>query len=827
MELIRGHGQQSEIMVVADYSDQNDLSTGMALSNKPGKLVSQYLKGVGVPGGLDYCYATSYIKMAVQGANTRNKKKRKEILAAAVQAENWEEILKQEVETIRPNVIIALGELALNILAKEKGINNFRGSILPPNPFWKLDFTPKVIPTLHPRQIYENWLANAYVPNDYKRAWDLRYLKGPHKRNELLWICRSAKELFNYFQRIRNCEYLVFDIETFLNFITCIGFCHDGYEAVSVPLMEGVDPIEMHQLFLIIHEILGSKLKKVNQNLKFDAHECDYYFGRVENLYDDTMLLFHHLYPELPKNLGFQTSLYTEQPYYKDEGSGFDPRMGLDQLYYYNAKDCLVTWQIYKKQVEEAKELKVWGFHRQNFWDNGLYIIYKKSEERGIRVDMQRHASLTRKYEMMFNGHVYNLQQEYGKEFNVLSWQQVGKFLYEYLECPKMTHFTEKGEEVGNTDAESLEELYLNRLTDSKRKRLVKEIIVSRKIHTVLGFLKRIISPDGRFRSTTRLEGTKSGRTSDSTYYDSYYAIDDLGELGKKGKLHRFEYGGTLKNIPKRPYECEEFEGEVYGTDIPSIFIPSPGYCFVEGDGKSAEAGVVFVLAEDWEMLDFMYNRKTTKKNDFGIKDDIHTMTAMMCKDMKFEQITKFIRETFGKRARHAGHFDMGEYRLMFMIHRPLGECRSALQKFHQHNPKIRLVFHGDIRRFVENNNFLVSPHGRRRDFFGRRNNKQFWKEVYSHLSQATVSDHTKFSMPLLLEQHPSAEFLIEKHDSLLCEVLLTEKERYCNSFKQVYERPINFRNCSISRNYELVIPAEIKCGGTETSWGDLEEWEG
>ena len=827
MNLISGHGQPSELMIVADYSDKHDAFTMKALSGKPGNDVSKYLAGVGVPGGIEYCYRTSYLKLPLVGVETRNKKKRKEIIDNARFSHDWESILRDEISQIKPNVIIPLGELALNALTAEKGINNFRGSILPINPTWRLDFTPKVVPTLHPRQIQENYIAHWYVPVDYKRAWELRNHKEQYKRRELLWIARTPTELKNYWDRAKNGKFLTLDIETYLNYITCIGFCTDGYEAVCVPMMENMSPVHMRLMWELIYDILKSDIRKVNQNISYDIHQLESFGFKVNNIYDDTMLMFHTLYPEFPKNLGFQTSLYTDQPYYKDEGRLFDPRMGLDQLYYYNAKDALVTWQIYEKQVKDAKELRVYGFHRANIFDNNLFGIYRRINTRGIRIDDARRQTLKRKYTAMREAHLYNLEQLYGKPLNINSPKQVASFIYDFLKCPEMTHVTPGGDDAPNTDAESLEELCINKIKSLEVKRAVKEVIVTRKLTKVLEYIDTPLHPDGRLRTTYRLEGTKSGRTSGSCSQDCEYGIDRDGELGPKNKLHRLEYGSTLHNIPKRPYECEEFEGEIYGKDIPSMFIPSPGYVFVEGDGKSAEAGVVFVLAEDWEMLDYMYNRKAQKVNEYGIKDDIHTLTAMLCRDIKFEEVTEFARENYGKRGRHAGHFDMGAWRLMMMIHRPLQECKDVLDRFHQKNPKIRLIYHGDIQRFVTNNGYLVSPHGRRRDFFGRRNNKQFWKEVYSNYSQATVSDHTKFSMPLLHAEIPSAEFCIEKHDSILAEIPVEKSESYCAAFKSIYERPIDFRQGSITRNFQLVIPADIKVGELEASWGDLKGWKG
>jgi hypothetical protein len=114
----------------------------------------------------------------------------------------------------------------------------------------------------------------------------------------------------------------------------------------------------------------------------------------------------------------------------------------------------------------------------------------------------------------------------------------------------------------------------------------------------------------------------------------------------------------------------------------------------------------------------------------------------------------------------------------------------------------------------------LISPHGRRRDFFGRRE-KSLYKEAFSYLPQATVSDHVKFIIGPLEEAIPEGRVIIEKHDSLLAEVKLGYEEPFAIKFKELMEQAIDFRQCSLSRDYQLIIPAEIKKG---MNWKDMEE---
>ena len=120
----------------------------------------------------------------------------------------------------------------------------------------------------------------------------------------------------------------------------------------------------------------------------------------MNNCIHDTQLKAGLLYPEFPKGLDFLTSLYTEIPYFKSEGATFDPRMGKDVLYLYNAKDALATAKINKIQTEELVE-------------TGMDKLYKKEVapfnclstleliRRGIRLSLEKRDQLIGKYSLL------------------------------------------------------------------------------------------------------------------------------------------------------------------------------------------------------------------------------------------------------------------------------------------------------------------------------------------------------------------------------------------------------------------------------------------
>jgi DNA polymerase I-like protein with 3'-5' exonuclease and polymerase domains len=148
--------------------------------------------------------------------------------------------------------------------------------------------------------------------------------------------------------------------------------------------------------------------------------------------------------------------------------------------------------------------------------------------------------------------------------------------------------------------------------------------------------------------------------------------------------------------------------GLFVGRDLLEIFVPHKGNIFIEGDKSQAEARVVTVLSEDYDILPI-----------FDKPPGIHRLTASWITGgdpFKIEKDSKDYDK--GKRARHASNYDMGPGRLSQMSHLSYIECELIMFKFHRAAPNIKNVFHKDIKRALTENRVLISPHGRRREFF-------------------------------------------------------------------------------------------------------------
>jgi uracil-DNA glycosylase family 4 len=227
MKQVVAEGIPDKLLFVGDFPTTAELGSGKAWSGSTGALLARLCSPFKFNPGSKY--KTYYYKVGIPGYNAPNKKIREQALTQAKEEDNWDWILKEELEAINPNVIVAMGELALQALTPEKSIEKWRGSILHLHERFKRPAV-KVVPTLSPREIWQrNEKPNVYVQWDISKAMGLRNSTVIHQPKELVWIADSYTKLKNWWDRVRGTtKFLTLDIETHHGFITCIGFCHDG-----------------------------------------------------------------------------------------------------------------------------------------------------------------------------------------------------------------------------------------------------------------------------------------------------------------------------------------------------------------------------------------------------------------------------------------------------------------------------------------------------------------------------------------------------------------------------------------------------------------------
>lgn len=800
--MISGRGHASaRIMLIADGGADADVTLGQAITGTAESKLRTLAKANGL--NFDEFWATCLIKEKIQNKSGASVLKANQALVT----EQYKNILRNEIQQINPNVLVPLGELAFNYCTGLRGIRKFRGSVLPIE--LNITLEPKrIIPLLGPHPyLYEDPKLEFISRLDFGKVAKNEYLEGPILEHGKCWVAKTPGQVRDYFNRhIETAKFVVFDIETYANIPTCISFCFDGIESVCIPFIDYTITLDDRVMMLqLVGKLLRHPIPKVNQNIKFDWKKLEKWGLRVENVVGDTMIAANLLYCEFPKNLGFLTSIYTDMPYFKDEGKDYDPQSyDRNKLYLYNAKDSLATHQIHVEQQGEIKESNLESLYTLQLT---IMPIYKSMEGRGLRVDSERRFNLVAKYTSLYETYKYKLQKLVGRELNPLSSVVMQKLVYEELGYKVIRGVKHTSTGKPAADEESLEMLLWGGQDPSYHSRdILRTIIDCRKLHKVIELLECPIYPDGRFRYEFNLAGTVNGRSSSSETSDYYLYFDK--QVVKMGNL-----GHGIQNIGKHGFAVD---GTTYGKDVRSMFVPSPGYIFVECDLSQAEARVDAVLASDFNMLDV-----------FDGPIGIHKLTGSWVYDCDPQEIKKTVlvngedRYHTSKTIRHAGERNMKEDRLMMMIHQPIITCKKILEKFHAAQPNIIDVFHRGIREKIQAGRHLIAPNGRRRQFFGRIDEHAI-NEAISFLPQAIVTDYLKAALPQTFNiDAPWAFPLVEAHDGLLVEVPIGREYEYATIFKKNVEVRINFRPCSLSRNFDLIIPCEAGIG---MNWEEIKE---
>lgn len=407
--MIQGHGPSNpKGILIAGFAHGEDLTSNYALTGYKEHALKELCSKAGLK--LADFYRTCYIKNDAKF----NEDIEGEELAKL--SEPYKKILIDEINDLKTNLLIPLDELAFNFVADLHGIRKFRGSILPCNQELGFNRPLKVLPILGPYP---------YLQKEFPLKWisEIDFQKIPKHWEDAkipdqftnCWVARNPGSLREFLNRSYNEDGILnFDIETYLGIPTCISLCFDGQESVCVPLFdEDIDADSSTLMWMSVAKLLNSPIKKVNQNIKYDWKIEERWGFKVNNIYGDPQIASSLILPELKRNLGFLTSLYTDLPYFKDEGKEWNPKKyNKDRFYMYNAKDSLASWKIHKEQEKELEELGCTQLYRNLIQS---LIVYKTMENVGIRVDDEARRGFLEKYESLYRIETMKLAELSGR----------------------------------------------------------------------------------------------------------------------------------------------------------------------------------------------------------------------------------------------------------------------------------------------------------------------------------------------------------------------------------------------------------------------------
>jgi DNA polymerase len=231
------------------------------------------------------------------------------------------ERLETELKEVRPNLVIALGNIACWALLRSAGITSLRGTVTTST----VIESQKVLPTYHPAAVLRNWAYRPIVLADFmkgKREAERPEIVRPTRK---VLVDPTIKEVEDWIETVRYSPALAVDIEVMKGAVDMVGFASSPSLALSVPFAslrcDGNNywptAEEEVRAWQLVQELLLLPAKKVFQNGLFDLQYLLRMGLKIHNVAEDTMLLHHALWPELPKSLGFLGSIYTNESSWK------------------------------------------------------------------------------------------------------------------------------------------------------------------------------------------------------------------------------------------------------------------------------------------------------------------------------------------------------------------------------------------------------------------------------------------------------------------------------------------------------------------------------
>lgn len=487
----------------------------------------------------------------------------------------------------------------------------------------------------------------------------------------------SWDELDGWVKKLRQAALFAFDTETTsLNYmqakIVGVSFAVTSGEAAYVPLahdyLGAPEQLDRDAVLETLKPILEDpKLKKVGQNLKYDAHVLRNCGIELRGIEFDTMLesyvldsLGRHDMDSLAlAHLGVST-IHFEDIAGKGAKQLTFNQIELERASPYAAEDADITLRLHQTlwpRLERDDALR--GVFRDI--EIPLVPVLTTIEHNGALLDTSALAKqsqeLQEKIERL-QEHAYELA---GREFNLSSPRQLGQILFEEQSIP-VTKKTAKG--APSTAEEVLQEL----AHEYELPRTILEYRGLAKLKsTYTDKLPQMINPDTR------------------RVHTSYHqAVTATGRLSSSDP--------NLQNIPIRTEE---------GRRIRQAFVAPPGYCIVAADYSQIELRIMAHLSGDEGLL---------KAFRDGV--DVHAATAAEVFSVPLNEVSVEQRRS-AKAINFGLIYGMSAFGLARQLHIGRKEAQTYINRYFERYPGVRI--------YMENTRALASEKGFVQTLGGRR----------------------------------------------------------------------------------------------------------
>lgn len=766
----------ADIVVIGESPGPTEKQNGRPLSGGSGSYLWDALRKYGIT--RQRCYITNVVKRSLVFSHDQDKSP-----IQKWELDHWCGLLEWELAQL-PNVkyIIALGNYALNALTGENKITNWRGSV---SDIRVGDRTVPALFTYNPAMIFRERKLDIVFKFDIHKF--KRMMDGTWKKHEITaHINPSFVEACRWIDRMHDDKLPIsIDIETTGGETACIGLANSAHEGLCINWRGVNDNRYSIREERILHRRLqrlfdDNSTRLVAQNGNFDAYWLWYKDRlRLRNMWFDTLLAHHTLYPGLPHGLGFLTAQYTDHPYYKDEKDAWREGGDIDTFWEYNVKDCCITRAVQERELEELRQQNLDQFFFQHVMRLQPELVLMTVG--GVRADIELKDRLA---ERLRNDVALKLQEFHravqlatGDETccpNPGSPKQLGDVLFRRL------RLVGRG---GSTNAENRDRMRKHPRTNERARRVLDLVDEYATDNKFLGtYVEMKVDDDKRIRCEYKQFGTTKapGRLSSSqTMWGS---------------------GMNLQNQPERAQE---------------MFIADNGYEFSYFDLSQAEARVVSLKAKVPALKENF--RLATENPD---KYDVHRLNAARIFGVSYDDVPKDDRidgeptkRFLGKRCVHGLNYRMGPDRLATVCKIPLSQAIEAYHAYHAAFPEIRQWWEDTIKQ-VKQTRSLYNAMGRRLILLDPRLDDSALESIIAFYPQSTIGDfvssiiykcHSDPDWPKYRNGQLAARMALNVHDALIALNRVVDGEQVRYVMKKHAEKPI------LIDGEPLSIPCDLK----------------
>lgn len=398
----------------------------------------------------------------------------------------------------------------------------------------------------------------------------------------------------------------------------------------------------------------------------------------------------------------------------------------------------------------------------------------------GIKLDVDYLLKLSKKFHKELLSLETSIYKAAGVEFNINSPKQLGDVLFDTLGLKP------KNQKKTATGQRSTKESELEKMSDDHP--IIKDLLRYRELQklvsTYIDSLPKMVSQDGRVRTTFLQTGTTTGR------------------MGSKDP--------NLQNIPIRSEE---------GKAVRKAFVAETGSKLVSIDYSQIELRIAAILSEDERLIEI-----------FKSGEDVHRGVASRVFKVAESEVTSDMRRK-AKVINFGILYGMG----VNALRQNLGEdtSREEAQEFLNayFNTFTRLAeYLEETKEFARKTGYTLTMFNRRRHFPGIRSGAPFIKAAAERMAinapiQGTEGDILRVAMIEIYNYlHKEkltndAKMLLQVHDELVFEVKETKLKKVIPELKKIMESVLKDKE-----THGVPIKVDVEIGD---NWNDLTEWSG